>query len=171
MFCRFSEGGKFEIKFADCILKLNFKIEMLVVVRRYLFLGLIFFVSLVKAQDNTTALSDSIRTKADKVNADANQLKPKAEELQNLFDGYKARAKKCPKALKEADDGYNMAKKAVKDIDEALKITAKALKAKKPADGLKQVNAAEKKVHQAKYYVHESEDRKKETEFELRGCN
>lgn len=141
-------------------------------IKTFTFIAALFiFVFPGRSQDNSAALMDSVRAKAEKANADANQLKPKAEELQNLFDGYKARAKKCPKALKEAEDGYNMAKKAVKDIDEALKITAKALKSKKPADGLKQVSAAEKKVHQAKYYVNESEDRKKETEFELRGCN
>ena len=143
---------------------LNFK-------NRYLLFLTFIFCSLARAQESEDPVLDSVRTKAEKVNADADQVKPKADELQNLYAGYKARAKKCDIALKEAEDGYNMAKKAVKDLEEAKKLTAKALKAKKGADGLKQIKIAEQKVHQAKYYIKESEERKKETEFELKGCH
>jgi hypothetical protein len=132
---------------------------------------LIVFVSILQAQETPDPLLDSVRTKVEKVNADADQVKPKADELQNLYAGYKARAKKCDVALKEAEDGYNMAKEAVKDLEEVKKLTAKALKAKKGSDGLKQAKIAEQKVHQAKYYIKESEERKKEVEFELKGCH
>jgi hypothetical protein len=145
--------------------------------RRLLFLlafvSIPLLFSFSKKYSSTRLFADdsTLLKKADKIVEDADKLLPKAMELKTLFDGYKLKAGNCPKAMKEASDGFDMAEKAIKDCTEAKKLVEKARKAKKSKDIQKSIPLAEQKVHNAKYFIHESEERKKETEFELKACH
>jgi hypothetical protein len=143
-----------------------------------LFTLLIFISSVYAGIDPLSIKGDSInvealRSKATELQSKANELKPKATELKNLFEGYKAKAKgkgkKGTEALNEAQDGLSMSDKAVKDLEEVEKLVAKVTKAKKPEDVKKYVDQIEKKVKNAKYFINQADDRKKETEFEMKG--
>lgn len=134
----------------------------------------VFLVGSANAATPTDSIdAAALKSKATELQSKATELKPKATELKNLFEGYKAKAhgKDCNKAEKEASDGLDMAEEAVKDCESVEKLAAKVLKAKKPTELPKLVAQMEKKVSNAKYYIHQAEDRKKETEFELRGCH
>jgi hypothetical protein len=134
--------------------------------------GLYFSVNKNYAIQSDSLSLDSLFQIANKILSQANELKPKALELKNLYSGYKAKAgeKKCTVALKEIEDALKMAEVALKDCEEVGKLVEKALKSKKPKDVQKLVDLASKKYKNAKYYTHESENRKKEVEFELKGC-
>jgi hypothetical protein len=116
---------------------------------------------------------ESLKRKMVEIQSVSNELKPKAQELINLFEGYKVKAKtrKCSDALKEALDGLDMAQKASKDCDDVNRIAAKVIKAKKPEDVKKLTLEADRKVKNAKYFILQADDRKKETEFEMKGCD
>lgn len=137
----------------------------------FIIIPLLFSFSGKHTSSEIFADDSTLLKKADKIVEDADKLLPKATELKTLFDGYKARAGNCPKAMKEASDGLDMAEKAIQDCTEAKKLVEKARKAKKSKDIQKSIPLAEQKVHNAKYFIHESEERKKETEFELKACH
>jgi hypothetical protein len=116
---------------------------------------------------------DALKKKMTDIQSKSAELKPKAGELVNLFQGYKVKAKlrKCNKASKEAEDGLDMAQKASKDCEAIDKLAEKLLKAKKPEEVKKLTTEADHKIKNAKFFIQQAEDRKKEAEFELRGCD
>jgi len=132
---------------------------------------LLFSFSEMKSSTTFFVDDSTLLVNADKIVEEADKLLPKANELKTLFIGYKLRAGHCPKAMKEAGDGLDMAEKAIKDCTEAKRLVDKAKKAKKSKDIQKSIPLALQKVHNANYFIHESEERKKETEFELKACH
>ena len=121
-----------------------------------------------------TLAMDSLKARVNKAVEESAKLRPNATALQTEFLNYKLKTKGSKGgALDEADDGYQMASEAVKDCDEIDKIgnkvaaaTPKKIKIK---EMLQLTSTAEKKVHNIKYLIHQTEDRRKEVQFELRG--
>jgi hypothetical protein len=121
-----------------------------------------------------TLIMDSLKTRVNKSVEESAKLRPNATALQTEFLNYKLKAKgRKGGALGEADDGYQMASEAVKDCDEIDKIGKKVATATpqkmKMKELLQLTLIAEKKVHNIRYLIHQTEDRRKEVQFELRG--
>jgi hypothetical protein len=121
-----------------------------------------------------TLTIDGLKERANKAVEESAKLRPNATALQTDFLNYKLKAKgNKGGASDEANDGYQMASEAVKDCDEIDKIGKKVATANpqkaKVGDLLKLVTTAEKKVHNIKYLIHQTEDRRKEVQFELKG--
>jgi hypothetical protein len=121
-----------------------------------------------------TLTLDNLKERANKAVEESATLRPTATALQSEFLGYKLKAKGAKGgAFDEANDGYQLASEAVKDCDEIDKIGKKAAaatpKKMKIETMLIMVLTAEKKVHNIKYLIHQTEDRRKEVQFELKG--
>jgi hypothetical protein len=117
---------------------------------------------------------DGLKDRTNKSVEESEKLKPTAIALQAEFLDYKLKAKGSKGgAIDEADDGYQMATEAVRDCDEIDKIGKKVAiatsKKMKISDMLQLVLTAENKVHNIKYLIHQTEDRRKEVQFELKG--
>jgi hypothetical protein len=122
---------------------------------------------------NDTLIIDSLKQRAIKAMEESAKLRPTATSLQAEFLDYKQKAKSSKGgAIDEANDGFQMSSEAVKDCEEIDKIAKKVASASpkmKAADILKLVTTAEKKVHNIKYLIHLTEERRKEVHFELKG--
>jgi hypothetical protein len=130
------------------------------------------FMGYISSGDTLTI--DSLKVRMNKAVEESAKLRPNATALQTEFLNYKMKAKGSKGgASDEANDGYELASEAVKDCDEidkmGKKVAAVTPKNMKIGDMLKLVIIAEKKVHNIKYLMHQTEDRRKEVQFELKG--
>jgi hypothetical protein len=134
----------------------------------------------IKAQDTKTDLvvmigkdtanTDYLKGEAGRLRENCQSLKTKALELVTLYKGYVERTKECKGALEEAKLALDMANKALKAGDEGIKLADLAEGAKKMKDAKKSLSQIDPKIRSGHEYLKESEDRKKEIEFELKGC-
>jgi hypothetical protein len=117
-----------------------------------------------------TANTDYLKGEARRLRENCQSLKTKAQELITLYEGYVTRTKECPDAKQEAKLALDMAKKAYKTGEEGMKLADKAEKASKMNDTKKYLAEIEAKVKSGHEYLKDSEERKKEIEFEMKGC-
>ena len=145
-----------------------------------IFLLLFLSLSGINAQDTKTVLvvmigKDTANTgylkgEAKRLSENCQSLKTNALELITLYKGYVERTKECKGALEEAKLALDMANKAFKAGDEGMKLAGQAQAAKKMKDAKKSLSQIDPKIKSGHEYLKESEDRKKEIEFELKGC-
>jgi hypothetical protein len=148
--------------------------------RMFLFICfLIAIVSGMQAQDvkiqpkmvaGDTANTDYLKGEARRLRENCQSLKTKAQELVTLYQGYVERTKECPGAKEEAKLALDMAKKALKDGEAGVKLADKAEKSSKMKDTKKYLFQIEPKIKSGHEYLKDSEERKKEIEFEMKGC-
>lgn len=118
-----------------------------------------------------TANSDYLKGEARRLRENAQSVKSKASELVTVYQAYMEKTKDCAGAKEEAKLALSMAKRALKNGEEGMKLADKAEKAPKMKDAKKYLAQIEAKVLSGHEYVKDSEDRKKEVEFEMKGCN
>ncbi len=140
---------------------------------------LLWSVISTQAQDATTqpqmigkdtANTEYLRGEAKRLRQNCESLKSKAQELITLYEGYVARTKECPGAKEEAMLALDMAKKASKDGDTGIKLAEKAEKAKKMKEAKKYLQQIDPRIKSGHEYLKNSDERKKEVEFEMKGC-
>ncbi len=140
---------------------------------------LLFFAFAATAQDQNSkptmigkdsANTDYLKGEARRLRQNCESLKTKALELVTLYKGYVVKTKACPGALEEAKLALDMANKALKDAETGIKLADNAEKAKKMKDAKKCLSQIDPRLRSGHEYLKESEDRKKEIEFEMRGC-
>ncbi len=131
--------------------------------------------ALVQAQDvvmigKDTANTDYLKGEARRLKENCESVKTKATELINVYKGYVEKTKGCDGALEEAKLALDMAKKAFKNGEDGVKLADKAEKAKKMKDAKKYLKGIPLIILSGHEYLKDSEDRKKEIEFEMKGC-
>ena len=117
-----------------------------------------------------TASTDYLKGEARRLRENCQSLKTKAQELITTYQGYLEKAKECPGAKEEAKLALDMAKKAMKEGEDGIKLADKAEKASKMEDAKKSLSQIEPKIKSGHEYLKESEERKKDIEFEMKGC-
>ena len=117
-----------------------------------------------------TANTDYLKGEARRLRENCQSLKTKALELITLYKGYVERTKSCKGALEEAKLALDMANKALKEGEAGIKLADNAESAKKMKDAKKSLAQIDPKLKSGHEYLKESEDRKKEIEFEMKGC-
>jgi hypothetical protein len=122
------------------------------------------------AQPKDTANTDFLKERAKLIQENAAKYKISAAEIQAEYAGYKAQAQKCKGAMDEANDGYKMTTEAVKDCETADNLAKKIIAAKKDTDMLKMLKEAQKRMENCQYLIQQAKDRRKEVQFELKGC-
>jgi hypothetical protein len=122
------------------------------------------------AQPKDTSNMDFLKERAKLIQENAAKYKISATEIQTEYAGYKAQAQKCKGAMDEANDGFKMGNEAVKDCEIADQLAAKVIAAKKDTDMLKMLKEAQKRMNNCQYLIQQAKDRRKEFQFELKGC-
>ncbi len=117
-----------------------------------------------------TANTDYLKGEARRLRENCVTLQTKAQEQVNIYKGYVEKTKECKGALEEAKLALDMAQKALKKGEEGIKLADQAEKAKKMKDAKKSLYQIQPKIISGHEYLKESEDRKKEIEFEMKGC-
>ena len=117
-----------------------------------------------------SANTDYLKGEARRLRQNCESVKTKALELIVLYKAYVEKTKECPGAKEEAKLALDMAKKALKDGEAGIKLADKAEKATKMKDAKKSLSQINAKLKSGHEYLKESEDRKKEIEFEMKGC-
>jgi hypothetical protein len=117
-----------------------------------------------------TANTDYLKGEARRLRQNCESLKTKATELITLYNGYVEKTKECPGAKEEAKLALDMAKKAFKDGEAGIKLADKAEKASKMKDAKKNLSKIEPRLKSGHEYLKDSDERRKEVEFEMRGC-
>jgi hypothetical protein len=117
-----------------------------------------------------TANTDYLKGEARRLRENCESVKTKATELVNVYKGYVEKTKGCKGALEEAKLALDMAKKALKNGEDGVKLADKAEKAKKMKDAKKYLSQIPILILSGHEYLKESDDRKKEIEFEMKGC-
>lgn len=117
-----------------------------------------------------TANTDYLKGEARRLRQNCESIKTKATELVTLYKGYVERTKECPGANEEAKLALNMAKKALKDGEAGIKLADKAEKSSKMKDTKKYLTQINDRLKSGHEYLKDSEERKKEVEFEMKGC-
>ena len=128
------------------------------------------FFSNVFAQTKDTANTDFLKERAKLIQENAAKYKISATEIQTEYAGYKSQAQKCKGAMDEANDGFKMANDAVKDCETADNLAQKIIAAKQNTDMLKMLKEAQKRMDNCQYLIQQAKDRRKEVQFELKGC-
>lgn len=126
--------------------------------------------SSVFAQPKDTSNMDFLKERAKLIQENAAKNKVSATEIQTEYAGYKAQAQKCKGAIDEINDGLKMANDAVKDCETADKLAQKIIAAKKDTDMLRMLKEAQKRMENCQYLILQAKDRRKEVQFELKGC-
>ena len=117
-----------------------------------------------------TANTEYLKGEAKRLRQNCESVKTKALELVTLYKGYVEKTKECPGASEEAKLALDMAQKALKEGEAGIKLADKAEKSSKMKDTKKYLSQIDLKVKSGHEYLKESEDRKKEIEFEMKGC-
>ncbi|MCS6824290.1 MAG: hypothetical protein NZ529_08335 [Cytophagaceae bacterium] len=118
-----------------------------------------------------TANTAWLQGEARRVRTNCESLKTKGHELMKTYKPYVERTKKnCPGAYVEAKAAYDMAKRAVKYGEKGIKLSHRAEKTRKMKKAQRWIKQVEAIIISGSKYLRESEDRKKEVEFELKGC-
>jgi hypothetical protein len=123
-----------------------------------------------KMAGGDTANTDYLKGEARRLRQNCESIKTKANELIILYKGYVEKTKECGGANEEAKLALDMAKKALKEGESGIKLADKAEKSTKMKDTKKYLSQIDTKVKSGHEYLKESEDRKKEIEFEMKGC-
>jgi hypothetical protein len=117
-----------------------------------------------------TANTDYLKGEARRLRENCQSLKTKAQELIITYEGYVEKTKECPGAKEEAKLALDMAKKAMKEGEAGIKLADKAEKATKMKDAKKSLSQIDIKIKSGHEYLKESDERRKEIEFEMKGC-
>ncbi len=117
-----------------------------------------------------SANTDYLKGEAKRLRQNCESVKTKALELIVVYKGYVEKTKECPDANEEAKLALDMAQKALKDGETGIKLADKAEKAAKMKDAKKSLSQIDLKIKSGHEYLKESDDRKKEIEFEMKGC-
>lgn len=117
-----------------------------------------------------SANTDYLKGEARRLRQNCESVKTKANELIVVYKAYVEKTKECPGAKEEAKLALDMAQKALKDGEAGIKLADKAEKAKKMKDAKKSLSQIDAKIKSGHEYLKESDDRKKEIEFEMKGC-
>ncbi len=117
-----------------------------------------------------TANTDYLKGEAKRLRENCQSVKSKAQELITLYEGYVERTKECDGAKEEAKLALDMAKKALKEGDAGIKLADKAEKAAKMKDAKKYLSQIDIKLKSGHEYLKDSDERRKEIEFEMKGC-
>jgi len=117
-----------------------------------------------------TSNTDYLKGEARRLRQNCESIKTKAQELVAVYQGYVEKTKDCQGAKEEAKLALDMAKKALKEGEAGIKLADKAEKATKMKDTKKYLSQIDSKIKSGHEYLKESEDRKKEIEFEMKGC-
>lgn len=145
----------------------------------FLIAFLFFAFTAIQAQDvkiepkmtgGDTANTDYLKGEARRLRQNCESLKSKAQELITLYKGYVERTKDCAGAKEEAKLALDMAKKAMKKGEAGVKLADKAEKSSKMKDTKKYLAEIENIVKSGHEYLKDSDERRKEIEFEMRGC-
>lgn len=115
---------------------------------------------------NTDYLKGQARLKRENMQT----LVKKSEELIALYNGYKERASVCQGAKPQWKKALKLANRAHKQSQEALKLADKAEKAKTMSVAKKCLRDIDRLQLSAREDCLISEERKKEIDFELKGC-
>lgn len=118
-----------------------------------------------------TANSDYLKGQARLKRENMQTLVKKSEELLALYGGYKDKARSCAGAKPQWQKAMKLSKKANKKSKKGLKLADKAEKAKKMKKAKKFLSGIDALQLSAREDCLVAEERQKEIEFEIRGCN
>jgi hypothetical protein len=140
---------------------------------KYIFVLLIFFSTAAIAGNppSDTANSDYLKGQARLKRENMQSLLKKSEELLALYEGYKEKAKSCAGAKPQWQKATKLSKRANKKSKKGLKLADKAEKAKKMKKAKKFLSEIDALQSSAREDCVVAEERKKEIEFEIKGCN
>lgn len=133
------------------------------------FLSIEVFATRVLPPD--TANSDYLKGQARLKRENMQSLVKKSEELITLYEGYKDKAKNCQGAKPQWQKAMKLARRAHKKSMKGMKLADKAEKARKMKTAKKCLRGIDRYQLSAREDCIVSEERQKEIDFELRGCN
>ncbi|MCU0429641.1 MAG: hypothetical protein MUF42_06680 [Cytophagaceae bacterium] len=117
-----------------------------------------------------TANSEYLKGQARQKKENLMSLVKKAEELKTMYEGYRAQAKPCAGARPQWQKAMKLSQRALKKSHKGLKLAEKAEKATTMKKAKKYLSGIDDLQLSAREDCILSEERKKEIDFEIRGC-